>query len=162
LRAAPKSSSIPASAGAFPTLGSRPVFPLEQMGETAENVAQRYRVSREDQDAFALESHQRALAAQKAGKFEAELVAVEVAAKKGASPQRVSADEGPRADTSIEKLAQLKPVFREGGTVTAATAHRSTMARRCSCLVRPSEPRSWGSSRSRALSLRRAPASTRA
>jgi acetyl-CoA acetyltransferase family protein len=92
------------------------------MGETAENVAQRYRVSREDQDAFALESHQRAVTAQKAGKFEAELIAVEVAAKKGAPAQRITADEGPRADTSMEKLAQLKPAFREGGTVTAGNS----------------------------------------
>ena len=103
-----------------PRLAAR--FPLEQMGETAENVAQRYRVSRQDQDAFALESHQRALTAQKAGYFEAELVAVEVPQKKGAPPQRVSTDEGPRADTSLEKLAQLKPVFREGGTVTAGNS----------------------------------------
>jgi acetyl-CoA acyltransferase len=103
-----------------PRLAAR--FPLEQMGETAENVAERYRVSREDQDAFALESHQRALTAQKAGKFEAELVAVEVVAKKGAAPQRITADEGPRSDTSLEKLAQLKPVFREGGTVTAGNS----------------------------------------
>jgi len=103
-----------------PRLAAR--FPLEQMGETAENIAQRYRVSREDQDAFALESHQRAVTAQKAGKFEAELIAVEVAAKKGAPAQRITADEGPRADTSMEKLAQLKPAFREGGTVTAGNS----------------------------------------
>jgi len=102
-----------------PRLAAR--FPLEQMGETAENVAERYRVSREDQDAFALESHRRAVAAQKAGLFEAELAPVEVPQKKG-PPLRVTADEGPRADSSLEKLAQLKPVFREGGSVTAGNS----------------------------------------
>ncbi|HLL52082.1 MAG TPA: thiolase family protein [Myxococcaceae bacterium] len=96
-------------------------FPLEQMGETAENVAEQWKISREDQDAFALGSHQRALAAQKAGRFEAELVPVEIAQKKG-GPIVVSADEGPRADTTLEKLGSLRPVFREGGSVTAGNS----------------------------------------
>jgi 3-oxoadipyl-CoA thiolase len=93
------------------------MFPLEQMGETAENVAERWKVSRADQDAFALASHQKAIAAQKAGRFAAELVPVEIAQKKG-DPIRVTSDEGPRADTSLGKLAALKPAFREGGSVT--------------------------------------------
>ncbi len=96
-------------------------FPLEQMGETAENVAERWKISREDQDAFALGSHQRALAAQKAGRFDAELVPVKIPQKKG-SALIVSADEGPRADTTLEKLASLRPVFREGGSVTAGNS----------------------------------------
>jgi len=97
------------------------LFPLEQMGETAENVAEKWSVSRADQDAFALESHRRAVAAQQAGRFAAELVAVEVPQKKG-PPLKVEADEGPRADTSLEKLAALKPAFRDGGTVTAGNS----------------------------------------
>ncbi|MBL8952917.1 MAG: thiolase family protein [Myxococcaceae bacterium] len=97
------------------------LFPLEQMGETAENVAEQWKVSRADQDAFALESHQKAVAAQKAGAFAAELVPVEIAAKKGPATV-VSADEGPRADSTLEKLSGLRPAFREGGTVTAGNS----------------------------------------
>jgi 3-oxoadipyl-CoA thiolase len=102
-----------------PKLAER--FPLEAMGETAENVAERTHITREAQDAFALRSHRLAVAAQEAGAFEAELWPLEVAQKKG-PPQRVDRDEGPRADTSLEKLAALKPVFRNGGTVTAGNA----------------------------------------
>src|SRR5262249_55062570 len=102
-----------------PRLAER--FPLEAMGETAENVAERYRISREAQDAFALRSHQRAVAAQNAGRFAGELWPVEVPQKKGATLQ-IDRDEGPRSDTSLEKLAALKPVFRKGGTVTAGNA----------------------------------------
>lgn len=91
------------------------------MGETAENVAERYHVSREDQDAFALRSQQRAVAAQKAGRFDAEIVPVSIPQKKG-EPVVVTLDEHPRADTSLEKLAALKPAFRKGGTVTAGNA----------------------------------------
>ncbi len=97
------------------------LFPLEQMGETAENVAEAYKVSREAQDAFALESHRRAVAAQQAGRFAAELVPVEVPQKKG-PPTAVAMDEGPRADSTLEKLASLRPAFREKGTVTAGNA----------------------------------------
>jgi acetyl-CoA acyltransferase len=99
------------------------LFPLEQMGETAENVAEAHRVSREAQDAFALESHRKAGAAQAAGRFADELLPVTLPpARKGAAPARVEADEGPRADTSLEKLAQLKPAFRDGGSVTAGNS----------------------------------------
>lgn len=91
------------------------------MGETAENVAERYHVSREDQDAFALRSQQRAVAAQKAGRFDAEIVPVSIPQKKG-EPVVVTLDEHPRADTSLEKLAALKPAFRKGGSVTAGNA----------------------------------------
>ncbi|MBK7860551.1 MAG: acetyl-CoA C-acyltransferase [Archangiaceae bacterium] len=105
----------------FPNPKMAELFPLEQMGETAENVAEKWSVSRADQDAFALASHQKALAAQKENRFAAELVPVEIAQKKG-PPTVVSADEGPRADTTLEKLASLKPAFRDGGTVTAGNA----------------------------------------
>ena len=94
-------------------------FPLESMGETAENVAVHYRIPREKQDEFALRSHQRALAAQEAGRYRAELLPVTIPGKQ---PVVVDRDEGPRADTSLEKLAKLKPAFREGGTVTAGNS----------------------------------------
>ncbi len=97
------------------------LFPLEQMGETAENVAEQWKISRADQDLFALQSHQKAIAAQQAGHFAAERVPVEVVQKKGPSV-RVDADEGPRADSTIEKLSTLKAAFREGGSVTAGNS----------------------------------------
>ncbi|MCC7108088.1 MAG: thiolase family protein, partial [Deltaproteobacteria bacterium] len=90
-------------------------------GETAENLAEELKISRADQDAFALRSHQRAVAAQKAGAFARELVTVEISQRKG-EPVRVSADEGPRGDTTMEALAKLKPAFREGGSVTAGNS----------------------------------------
>ena len=88
------------------------LFPPESMGETGENVAERWGVSREDQDAFALESQRRWAAADEAGRFADELVAV----------GDVTRDEHPRPDTTLEKLAALKPAFRAGGTVTAGNA----------------------------------------
>ncbi|HET7568134.1 MAG TPA: acetyl-CoA C-acyltransferase [Gaiellaceae bacterium] len=88
------------------------LFPPEAMGETGENVAERWGVSREDQDAFAYESQQRWAAADAAGRFADELVPV----------GDVTRDEHPRPDTSLEKLATLKPAFREGGTVTAGNS----------------------------------------
>ncbi len=97
------------------------LFPLEQMGETAENVAERWKISREDQDRFALSSHVKAVAAQDAGRFSAELTAVELPQKKGA-PVGITKDEGPRADSTFEKLSTLKAAFREGGSVTAGNS----------------------------------------
>lgn len=109
------------------TLGWRMVNPrMEELhptitlGETAENVAERYGVSREDQDCFALTSHQRAVAAQDAGLFADEIVPVEVSVRGGSVV--VDTDEGPRRDTSLEKLAKLRPAFRQGGTVTAGNS----------------------------------------
>jgi acetyl-CoA acetyltransferase family protein len=96
-------------------------YSTESMGETAENVAERYGVSREDQDAFALESHQRAVAAAEAGRFDDELVTVNVPQPKG-EPVTIHADEGPRPDTTLERLAGLRPVFRDRGTVTAGNS----------------------------------------
>jgi 3-oxoadipyl-CoA thiolase len=96
----------------FPNPRLEEQFPLETMGETGENVAERWRVSREDQDAFALRSQERWAAASEAGRFDDELVAV----------GDVSRDEHPRPDTTLEKLGALKPAFRQGGTVTAGNA----------------------------------------
>jgi 3-oxoadipyl-CoA thiolase len=96
----------------FPNPRMEELFPLESMGETGENVAERWGVSREDQDAFALESQRRWAAADAAGRFADELVAV----------GDLSRDEHPRPDTSAEKLAALKPAFRAGGSVTAGNS----------------------------------------
>jgi 3-oxoadipyl-CoA thiolase len=96
----------------FPNPRMAEMFPLESMGETGENVAERWNVSREAQDAFALRSQQRWAAAAEAGRFDDELIAVDGAAR----------DEHPRPDTSADKLAALKAVFRSGGTVTAGNA----------------------------------------
>ena len=93
---------------------------IDQMPETAENVAQDFMVSRADQDAFALRSQQRALKAQGNGVLAQEIVPVTIPAKKG-EPVVVSKDEHPR-ETSLEQLAKLKPIVREGGTVTAGNA----------------------------------------
>ena len=91
------------------------------LGETAEVVAERYGVSREAQDAFALESQRRAGDAQRGGRFDAEIVPVEVH-RRNAAPLRVVTDEHPRPDVTAEKLAALPPVFRAGGTVTAGNS----------------------------------------
>ena len=99
------------------------------MGLTAENVAVKYKITREDQDTFALHSHQRAAAAVNSGRFDPELVPIDVELKElGADGKpltknfTVRRDEGPRADTSLEALAKLKPAFKEGGTVTAGNS----------------------------------------
>jgi len=91
------------------------------MGETAENVAEKYHVSRVDQDVFAAESHRRAIAAIDAGRFRDEILPVEVPAGKGKT-ELIATDEQPRRDTTVEKLAALKPVFRKDGSVTAGNA----------------------------------------
>ena len=91
------------------------------MGETAENVAERTKISREEQDAYALRSHQRAVAAQQTGRFAEEIVPVPIPQKKGEAVL-VALDEQPRRDTTLEKLAALKPVFRKDGSVTAGNS----------------------------------------
>ena len=96
----------------FPNPRMAEMFPLESMGETGENVAERFGVPREDQDAFALESQRRHAAAVQAGRFDDELVPVAELAR----------DEHPRPDTSLEKLAALRPAFRPAGTVTAGNS----------------------------------------
>ena len=103
-----------------PRLAER--YGLESMGETGENVADRWHVSRERQDAFALASHRKALAAIDAGRFDDQIVPIDVPAGRGAAAAIVARDEHPRADTSPEALARLRPAFREGGTVTAGNS----------------------------------------
>jgi acetyl-CoA acyltransferase len=112
---------------------------LLTMGLTAERVARKYEVSREDQDSFAISSHRKALAAQAAGRFADELVAVKVAIPSSNGAERpqsngnpaatgtvFSADEGPRSDTSAEALARLKPAFHANGTVTAGNSSQTS------------------------------------
>ena len=96
----------------FPNPALEALFPLESMGETGENVAREYGISREDQDAFALASQRRHAAAVASGRFSDEIVAVD----------GVEVDEHPRPDTSAEKLAALKPAFRRNGSVTAGNS----------------------------------------
>lgn len=91
------------------------------MGETAENIAEQFRVTREEQDGFTLASHQRAVTAAESGKFADEILPVDVPQKKG-DPIRVERDERPRKDTTLESLARLKPAFRKEGTVTAGNS----------------------------------------
>ncbi len=105
----------------YPNPRMEAMFPLEAMGCTAENLAKRHGIAREAQDAYALRSHERALAAWEAGDFDAEVVPVPVPQRKGA-PIPCARDEGPRADTSLERLAKLRPAFREGGSVTAGNS----------------------------------------
>ena len=108
-------------------------YSTEGMGETAENVAERYEVTRADQDRFALDSHRRAVAAQDAGVFAREIVSVEVPQRRNGEVTVVEADEGPRRDTTLDMLARLRPVFREGGSVTAGNS--SQINDGAACLV---------------------------
>jgi 3-oxoadipyl-CoA thiolase len=105
----------------FPNPALETLFPLESMGETAENLAERFTISREDQDAYALRSHARAVQAQAAGIFNDEIVAVRIPKKRG-DDVIVAKDEQPRADSSLDALAALKPAFRKGGSVTAGNS----------------------------------------
>jgi len=105
----------------FPNSRLEERYPLYSMGETAENVAERYAISREEQDLFALESQMRAAAAQREGRFAEEIVPVTIPRRKG-EPVIVSEDEHPRADTTLPALARLSPAFRPGGTVTAGNS----------------------------------------
>ncbi len=106
------------------------LYPIISLGETAENIADEMGITREDQDAFAFESHKRAVAAINAGKFKNEILPISVPRRKG-PPNMVETDEHPRykisdeeyvLDTSLEKLTRLKPIFRKGGTVTAGNS----------------------------------------
>src|SRR5579872_6245774 len=98
-------------------------FPLLSMGETAEEVAAKWKITREEQDAFALGSQKKAAAAVAAGAFDREIVPVTLPAKgKGAEPTVFAKDESPRADTTLEALARLAPAFRKGGSVTAGNS----------------------------------------
>ena len=105
----------------FPNPRMAELFPLEQMGETAENLVDEFQISRERQDAFALRSHKRAVQAISSGAFKGEIVPVVIAGKKG--DVVVDTDEQPRSDTTLEALQKLKPAFRKtGGSVTAGNS----------------------------------------
>ena len=125
---------------------------LLTMGLTAERVARRYGVTREDQDAFALASHRKALAAQAAGRFNEELIPVTVAtAVPGAKAGKplvtktiFAADEGPRADTSAEALAKLKPAFHAQGTVTAGNSSQTSDGAAAAVLMEAGRARELG------------------
>lgn len=97
------------------------LYGTEAMGETAENIAEQIGITRAEQDAFALQSHQRAITAMDNGYFAEEIVPVSVPQRKG-DPLLVSTDERPRRDTSLESLARLRPAFRKDGTVTAGNS----------------------------------------
>ena len=113
------------------------------MGETAENVAERWTVGREAQDAFALASQQKAVAAIEAGRFDDQIVPIGIPQKKG-PPLVVERDEHPRADTSTEALARLRPAFREGGTVTAGNSSGINDGASAVLLVEAERARSLG------------------
>jgi 3-oxoadipyl-CoA thiolase len=108
-------------------------YSTEAMGETAENVAERYGISREAQDRYALRSHERAVTAHREGRLAEQLVPIDAPSLNGRNATTVDVDEGPRSDTSLEKLARLRPIFREGGTVTAGNA--SPLNDGAACLV---------------------------
>ena len=98
-------------------------YPPVTLGMTAENVAEKYDVTREDQDRFALRSHEKAIAAVAQDRFDAEIEPIDAPVDhRRRSTASITADEGPRSDTSLEKLAKLTPVFKEGGTVTAGNS----------------------------------------
>jgi acetyl-CoA C-acetyltransferase/3-oxo-5,6-didehydrosuberyl-CoA/3-oxoadipyl-CoA thiolase len=105
----------------FPNRRMGELYSLINNGETAENVAEKYQISRKDQDELSLGSHHKALKAQQEGRLKDEIVPYEMPQRKGA-PIVYDKDEGPRADTSMEKLAALQPVFRKGGSVTAGNS----------------------------------------
>lgn len=105
----------------FPNPRMAELYGTDPMGETAENIADRYQISREEQDRFAVQSHARAIAAIESGRFADEIVSVNVPQRKG-DPLTVSTDERPRRDTTLESLARLKPSFRKDGSVTAGNS----------------------------------------
>jgi 3-oxoadipyl-CoA thiolase len=107
----------------YPNPKMKEMYGTDSMGETAENIAkERPHITREKQDAFAVQSHQRAIAAIDAGRFKQEIIPVAIPQKKG-DPKLVDTDERPRRDTTLESLAKLKPAFaKEGGTVTAGNS----------------------------------------
>ena len=113
------------------------------MGETGENVAERFGIAREEQDEFALLSHRRAVAAIESGAFDEQIVPVTIPQRKG-DPVVVSRDEHPRPDTSMEALARLRPVFREGGTITAGNSSGMNDAAAAVVLMAADRARSLG------------------
>jgi 3-oxoadipyl-CoA thiolase len=120
-------------------------YPTEAMGETAENVAARYGIGREAQDAFALRSQRRWAAARAAGVWSEEVVPVELPpARSGEAPRVVAEDEHPRPDTTAEALARLKPAFRAGGTVTAGNSAGINDGAAALLVLSAERARAWG------------------
>ena len=105
----------------YPNPNIEKLFPLESMGETAENIAEQYSIPRNAQDVFAFESHRRAVVARQSGYFRDEIVSVPIPRGKGDSTI-FEHDEGPRTDTSVEKLSKLPAIFRKNGSVTAGNS----------------------------------------
>jgi acetyl-CoA acyltransferase len=116
------------------------------MGLTAERVQSKYSVSREDADAFALRSHHNAIAAQQQGKFDEEIVPVDIETATPAGSQKTvfQRDEGPRADSTIEALAKLKPVFHASGTVTAGNSSQTSDGAAAALIMSDSKARELG------------------
>ena len=127
----------------FPNPRMEELYGTDSMGETAENVAERFDITRSDQDEFALESHRRALAAREGGRFDDEIVPVPVPQPKG-EPVTVHSDEGPRPDTTLEKLARLKPAFQDGGSVTAGNSSQINDGAACLVLASAERARELG------------------
>ncbi|MFY9468650.1 MAG: acetyl-CoA C-acyltransferase, partial [Solirubrobacterales bacterium] len=130
------------------TIGWRfvnPAFPhsTESMGETAENVAERYGIGREDQDEFAAASHRRAAAAWDSGVFDHEVVAIDAPRRKG-DAVTVTRDEGLRPDSTAESLGRLRAAFREGGTVTAGNASQLSDGAACMVIATAARAQSLG------------------
>ncbi len=125
----------------FPNPKLADIFPLEGMGETAENLAEKFKISREDQDRFALESHLKAVTAC-GGVFKDEVVPITVKVKKRETV--VAVDETPREDTTLEKLSTLKPAFRKGGTVTAGNSSTLNDGASALLLVEAAKAKSLG------------------
>lgn len=117
----------------FPNKKMEAMFPLYGMGETAEEVQEKFKISREDQDQFALNSHKKAVAAQKSGAFDAELIPYNVELRK--KSYLVEKDEGPRADSTLEVLAKLRPAFRKNGSVTAGNSSSMNDGAALVCVV---------------------------
>ncbi|GGE15523.1 acetyl-CoA acetyltransferase [Marinithermofilum abyssi] len=118
------------------------MYPPYSMGETAENVAEQYGISREDQDRFALRSQKRTADAIQSGRFQEEMVPVPVRTNKGVL--WVEKDEHPRPDTTLEKLQQLRPAFKEGGTVTAGNASGINDGASALLLMTPEKAKEYG------------------
>jgi 3-oxoadipyl-CoA thiolase len=124
-----------------PRLGE--LYPLISNGESAENVAEKYGISRKDQDACALESHRRAVRAAETGLFKGEIVPIAAPQKKGGTVVH-DKDEGPRTDTSMEKLAALKPLFRKNGSVTAGNSSQISDGAAALLVASPEKARALG------------------
>jgi 3-oxoadipyl-CoA thiolase len=125
----------------YPNPRMQEMYGIDSMGETAENIADKTGITRQEQDAFALQSHQRALAAIDSGRFAQEIIPVSVPQRKG-EPLLFAIDERPRRDTSLESLSRLKPAFRKNGSVTAGNS--SSMNDGSSALLLMSAERAHG------------------